>query len=118
MAWGPKLDLQLSGMTNYDLELAKSACQKETPLGSWSLPTAAEFDMAKVNGILRDTTGARHRWLTWQEVSPGIVIPSVRGYAPASAGEGYSVRCIGRTLGAPMDGYLTTDNETTLKAME
>lgn len=116
MIWGPRLDIELSGMEKADLDLARSFCEKETPVGAWAVPTAAEFDIAKVNGILKSDSGAKHKWLTWQEVS-GLVIPSVRGYVPASLGESYSLRCIARTPNAPENGYLVTDNETTLKAM-
>jgi len=117
MAWGPRLDVELSGMSQEDLDLARSFCEKEKPVGAWALPTAAEFDIAKVNGILKADSGAKHKWITWQQVPPALVIPSGRGYMPASPNEGFSVRCIARTLGAPENGYLQTDNETTLKAM-
>lgn len=116
MIWGPRLDVDITGMEKEDLDLARSFCEKETPVGAWAFPTAAEFDIAKVNGILKNDTGAKHKWLTWQEVS-GLVIPSVRGYVPASRREKYSLRCIARTPTAPENGYLATDNETTLKAM-
>jgi hypothetical protein len=117
MAWGPRLDAELTGMTKDDLDLARSFCDKEKPEGAWALPTAAEFDIAKVNGMLTFDKGARHKWLTWQEVPPALVIPSVRGYVPASAGENYSVRCIARTQHAPDNGYLQAGNEITLKAL-
>ncbi|MEZ0261598.1 MAG: hypothetical protein ACAH80_11355 [Alphaproteobacteria bacterium] len=117
MAWGPKLDVELSGMGQEDLDLAKSLCEKETPVGAWALPTAQEFDLSKVNGILKVDSGAKHKWLTWQKMPPDFVIPSARGYVPSSAGENFSVRCIARTPQAPPDGYMVTDNEISLKAM-
>ena len=116
MIWGPKLDVALTSFSNADLEKAKDACAAEEPRGSWAVPTAAEFDLAKVNGILNADADARHRWLAAMEL-PNMTMPAVRGYVPVAQEKQISVRCIGRSAAAPIDGYKQADNETTLKAM-
>lgn len=117
MAWGPRLDVELSDMTKDYLALARSLCEKEKPVGAWALPTATEFDFAKVGGILKIDSDAKHKWLTWIRIPYTEDIPAVRGYGQAASGEKYSVRCIARTPLAPKDGYVMTDNAIALQAM-
>ncbi len=116
MIWGPRLGLSLSSFTNDDLKKAKEACAAETPADVWALPTAAEFDIAKVNGILKMDSDARHRWIGYQEFS-GMELPSGRGYVAVSAEKDFSVRCVARSAKAPENGYAEAGNEVTLKAM-
>jgi hypothetical protein len=114
MIWGPKLALSLPGFTAEDLKKAQEACRAEAPAGAWSLPTAAEFDLAKVNGILNADTDAKHRWIAQMVLPPDLLLPAGRGYARE---EDFSVRCIGRSADAPAEGYPEVSNEITLKAM-
>lgn len=118
MIWGPKLGLTLSSFSEEDMNRAIDACAKEHPEGAWLLPSGAEFDIAKVNGILKVDKDARHRWITFI-VIPGMdhVMPAGRGYVPVSKEKHFSVRCIARGENAPANGYLAADNEITLKAL-
>lgn len=116
MVWGPRLMMPVAGMSADDVKLAKKSCAAEKPEGAWALPTAAEFDIAKVNGILKADSGAKHRWITWQQDS-GIELPSVRGYTPAGQDRTFYIRCIARTPSAPENGYMEAGNEITLKAL-
>lgn len=116
MIWGPKLKVTLASFTNADLEKAQDACAAEEPKGSWAVPTAAEFDLAKVNGILDAGADTGHRWLAAMEL-PSMTMGAVRGYVPLGQEIKISLRCIGRSSEAPIDGYKQTDMETTLKAM-
>lgn len=117
MIWGPRLDLRLASFDGDGLKTASDTCAKEPPAGSWSLPTAAEFDLAKVNGILQADKNARHRWIAVMVMPPDIRLPAGRGYVPAAEEKEFSVRCIGRSADAPAEGYPEVDNEITLKAM-
>lgn len=118
MIWGPKLDLAFSSFSEEDMKRAIDACAKQTPEGAWALPSGAEFDIARVNGILKTDKGAGRRWISFI-VIPGMeqAMPAARGYAPVSKERHFSVRCIARGKTAPANGYLTTDNETALKAL-
>lgn len=116
MVWGPKLAMNVAGFTNTDLDQAKAACAAETPPDTWALPTAAEFDIAKVNGLLKADSDARHAWISYQTVS-GLEIPSGRIYNGNQPERRYAVRCVARTDKAPVDGYPETTNEITLQAM-
>lgn len=119
MIWGPRLDLTLSSFSEENMNHAIDACAQEYPEGAWLLPSGAEFDIAKVNGILKADKDARHRWITFITIPPDIhhVMPAGRGYVPVSKEKHFSVRCIARGENAPANGYLTTDTETTIKAL-
>jgi hypothetical protein len=117
LVWGPRLNVELSGMTRENLDRARSLCEKQKPVGSWVLPTATEFDHAKVNGILKVDSDAQHKWLTWIRIPYVEDIPAARGYGPAAAGEKYAVRCIARTPLAELNGYVMTDNAAGLRAL-
>lgn len=117
MIWGSRLDMSLSSFSSADLNKAKRACAAEAPRGSWSVPTAAEFDLAKVNGILEVEVDAdaKHRWLSTMDM-PNLTLPALRGYVAVSGEKTISVRCIGRSPSAPVNGYKQVGNDITLKA--
>lgn len=116
MIWGPRLDMTLTDFSDTALKAAQERCRTEEPQGSWALPTAAEFDIAKVNGLLKTDDGARHRWISYIDVN-GLILPAGRGYIPVAEEKEFSVRCVGRSPAAPAEGYSQTTNEITLKAM-
>lgn len=116
MIWGPRLDLAPLPYDNEGLQKAMDACAAEEPKGSWALPSAAEFDIAKVNGLLKMDKDAQHRWLAFTVIA-GAQMPAGRGYVPVSEEKHFSARCIARSGKAPLGGYLAADSETTLKAM-
>lgn len=118
MIWGPKLAMTLASFSETDMQRAMDACAEEYPEGAWALPSGAEFDIAKVGGILKADKDARHRWISFI-VIPGMkqMLPAGRGYISVAKEKEFSVRCIARGKNAPANGYLATDNETTIKAL-
>lgn len=116
MIWGPRLDVSLQEFSETSLKTARERCASEYPQGSWALPTAAEFDIAKVNGLLKADDNARHRWITYMDLN-GLTLPAGRGYIAVSVEKDFSVRCVGRSASAPAEGYGQTTAEITMKAM-
>ncbi|WP_031432813.1 hypothetical protein [Methylomarinum vadi] len=115
MIWGGRQDFRLSGWSQADLQTARTGCRAVEPRGFWSLPTNAEFALgveSQMQTIIDDIEG---RWIAQSHIFEGAKpFPSLVGFAGGNDNApgqklSVSVRCIGRSAGAPARGYFRRD---------
>lgn len=94
LIWGPRLKFTTNTLDAPNVVAGMKACAELDPAGGWALPTAAEFEAARANGLLKIDRDGKHPWLTYL-TGRKYIVSAARLWLPSDKKEPFAVRCVG-----------------------